>query len=456
MVHLNLMNHRAYRLILLGLVSLVFPALAQAYINPIPRDLGAEVLSESVPTAFAPHETSPEDYLIEWVGKPLPNLQFSLAKRSLEWVRVAEVLVIPRARLVLSATGIESGKVTASGFSQSFVIRGGLATAELPVALISGDENLIELQIRNAGQPQVNTGKLRIRFRPRQKPTSAVYFDTSCSRFGLAAQSRGESGNQWAYVGCRLVNVEGAEYRTSSLELYLFWDGVGQTIELGGIETRSTIPSLWTLRQRAEPGRVLIKAGNQELELTYRIPEHLHHLTLGLGLGAYQFIFQSSTEDVSTVAAMPTFYGSYFITETMRLVAFGATVVHQQLYSDLGIYLNTEYIRTLDRRLSINILLGGNLVGFKNQGDYILRLGAPQGIEMIYSDFLGRARNLSVGAFIYPSINNKAYYNVWVRWGSSKLFGELNYISWRNHTEHDQFFSRSLGVTFGFPLGLLL
>src|SRR4051794_16092167 len=58
-----------------------------------------EVLSETVATAFAPNSINIEDYSLEWSGAALSHVKFSLVPGSLQWVRVQDVLTIPRGRL---------------------------------------------------------------------------------------------------------------------------------------------------------------------------------------------------------------------------------------------------------------------------------------------------------------------------------------------------------------------
>ena len=92
---------------------------------------------------------------------------------------------------------------------------------------------------------------------------------------------------------------------------------------------------------------------------------------------------------------------------------------------------------------------------FRSNDQHYLRPGGPQGIEIVYRDAFKRAHNFSVGAFAYPPINDRSYYNVWLRWGTGKFFGELNFISWREKAgtyDSQTVFNRSMGVSFGFPL----
>jgi hypothetical protein len=181
-----------------------------------------------------------------------------------------------------------------------------------------------------------------------------------------------------------------------------------------------------------------------------RIAEDLKLGHFGLGIGPYTYSFEGPGASVSSVRPLLTLYASYFITETVRAVAFNATALSNLGFSDLGIYLGMENFRVIDRRLVLNILLGGHAIGYFSRGDAFIRFGVPQGFEVVYTDAFKPGNNLSAGGFIYPLIEGKSYYNLWLRWGS-RVFGEINYIAWEEMLNGDRHASRSLGVTVGFP-----
>lgn len=437
-------------------------AIAKAATLPLPASLAHEALSETVPTAFSPAGFEPvafdvPDFALEWRGDPLPGVEARLGEKSFEWVRAIEVLAIPRARLLLRVRDAEGGRITHAGFSHPLVSDEGQENAwaaEIPVALISGERNPVEIRIRRAGKEIA--GKLELRFKPRARAaTPRVFLDPSCSRFDMRIEAlAAEQGNdaQWVYVGCRLIVAEGDAHRTPTLESYVFWDNVGQSLELGGIETPASSPSLWALRLPAKAAPVRLKASGQGLVLRYSVPERLRLGSIGLGLGPYTYFFDGLGNTTDTVAPLLTVYGSFFLTESMRFVAFSAASISQNSSGDLGVYLNTENFRIFDRRLGIYLLLGGHVIGFQSNGSFYAIPGFPQGMELIYSDAFGKGRNLSLGGFLYPEISGKAYTNAWLRWGG-RIFGEINYISWREKIGESPIYSRSVGLSFGMPIG---
>ncbi len=425
---------------------------ASALQHSLPPSLSEEVLTESVPFVFAPNDFEASDFEVQWLGAPIPGVEISLGKESLQWVRTIDFLLLPRGRLLVKANDIEGGKVFNKGFTQAFALKAREGFAELPVALISGEKNPIHILIKRSQKDFAGT--VVIRFRPQKNSSEPLVFtDHSCSPFKVKLMSGSLAPNQWVNIGCRLVYVYGQEHRTSSLEMFVYWDNFSEKVLVDGVETEPTSTSLWALRLRSSPGEVVLKSGNSEIKLQYRIAEKLHYSNWGMGIGPYLYTFESEDKNThDTLVPYLTFYQSFFITEAMRVVGFGAMPVHSAFYSDLGIYLNSEYLKILDQRLLINIMLGAHVIGFKTLGETHFILGGPQGIEMTFRDFFKKSYNFSLGAFIYPPSSGKLYYNAWVRLGSSGFFGEFNYIAWQEVLPQGRIYSRSIGLSVGFPL----
>ena len=443
----------------LVVIAVVFfnPLNVSGITHQIPKSLVPALLSESVPFAFTPDDFRVEDYKVEWLGKPIKGVSFHLGKESLEWVRVHTVLVLPRGRLIVHAKNVENGKLSNIGFNQSFDVDDkNNGVAQIPVALISGKKNHIEVTVNRNGKMQV--GHLVVRFDPRSHKHSTVISDTTCSRFKVSAEVEKIDEDSWIYLGCRLVYVQGEEHMTASLELFIFWDNVGQTIKIDDVETASTTDSLWPMRLRSRPGKVRLSSGDQNVTIKYSVPDRMHYGFIGMGLGPYGYYYSSDTDVLaSSYVPLLTLYGSFFINEAMRIVMFNATAFHSNFYTDTGVYFLIEQVRSIDERFSVNILLGSHVIGFKTQ-DFgtQFKLGGPQGVEMVFRDFLMKGKNVSLGAFLLPVVNGKSYINTWVRWGGSSLFWEINYISWREQINNQNFYSRSFGLSVGMPIGFFL
>ncbi len=441
---------RSFLLLCLGLITFATP---QAFASPLtlPHSVISDLLSESVPTAFPPIDFQAGDFAIEWDKSAPQGVRAFIEKRSIQWVRVSEMLVLPRARLAVEVDGAESGRAQTGGGTQSFEIQGTTGKAFIAVALLSGPKNPIDLSWTRAGKRE--TARAFIKFKPRSelKPPY-LFLDHTCSRFGVSAKVAQFQSDQWVFVSCRFAEIESEHHRSQGLELFVFWDGVGETINIGGQPTPQTSDSEWTLRLRSAPGSIRLGAGQTDFTLSYFAQENWHRGNIALGIGPYAYSFSGAGQDFSTWTLFPTVYLSYFITESMRMVTFGASHASSRGNTDLGVYLSTEYGKILDKRVTINLMLGGHLIGFKSEGQYYLRVGAPQGMEVVVSDVFGAGHNLMLGGFIYPMISGKSYTNVWLRWGTSQLFGEFNYIAWDEKVYENPFASHSVGLTIGFPL----
>lgn len=429
-----------------------------ASVLPLPQASFHDLLSESVPTAFPPDDFDEEEFSLVWDGDPLEGVSFHLQKGSIQWARVNEVLALPRARLEIEVQGFESGIVNYHDFTIPLGrIQGEERLhASLVVALVSGGKNPIELRLGRSGREL--RGRLLLQFRSKRMGASRVYRDPSCSKYSLEIESEDKrilTDDQWIYVGCRVTVAGAHETRAPSLEIYVFWDHVGSSIEVGGMDTETSAISTWAMKVGPEPGFIHVASKKNRLKFTYLLPKQFHFGSLSLGIGPYGNYFDALGTSVSDTRPLVTLYGSYFISEGVRFVGFNATSLGAQGYNDLGFYLHNENFKVLDRRLSLNLLLGGHVIGFSAGGSSYFLFGIPQGIEMIYTDFLVRGKNLSMGGFVYPKIDGKSYHNLWLRWGF-RTFVEINFILWEEMIHGQSIFSRNLGVSLGFPLAQFL
>ncbi len=422
----------------------------------LPDYLAPPVLSETNPFVFVHNNFVAKDYDVSWIGNSIPGVNFYLGAGSLEWVRVAN-FHIARALLIIEATNIESGKIDNVKFFQPIrVNKKNFGRAELPIALISGPENAIGITIVRNGK--IINGKLQVRLNPKNKiQEPLIYVDSTCSSYGVTTESIGARPDEWTYITCRFVRAQGEQYPVPTLEMYVFWDNVGQNISIEGIPTQSTIPSVWALRLHPDPGKITLRAGNHKLGIKYFIPKQLHNASLGVGFGPYAHTFDGliDSEHAESIVPLLTVYGSYYVSEAWRMVLFDATAFHKRFYTDFGIYFLSNYVTVLDDRLLVNLLLGGHVLGYKTNGTTYLTPGAPQGTEIVFKDFLKKQHNLSAGIFYFPP--PKTYYNGWLRWGSGSLFFEFNFLSWQipfgdEKTFTQRVYARSVGFSVGFPL----
>jgi|GEM_PF-1467610 len=440
------------------------PDRAHAYSHFFSPSLPAEALSETSPFAFSPTDFDAEDFSITWDGAPIPDVSLHIGNDSLEWVRTGEVFLIPRGRLYVEARGLNvstpaAGQLRNLGFVQPFLLEDGILRGEIPLALMGPETgNRVELLINRNGREE--KGVALVRFTPKipnktiEDLDDRIVTDSGCSSVGGRPESDSSLGeNQWAYVGCRYIMAWGEEYSVPGLDLFVYWEGAVGKVRVDGVETTASQPGVWMIRLRARPGRVVLEdeAGHRVV-LRYRIPERQRYGSLGFGIGPYSYTYLDGAKTTETLTPLLTVYGSLFFSEIFRMVAFNATSFSSNWYSDTGVYFQTDNFKVLDKRLQMKLLLGGQSLAFMTNTGPRAVFGVPQGFELIFKDFMGKGRTLTGGAFIYPLINGKKYYNTWVRWGSARLFGEFNYIDWQEPHGSNLVSSRSIGLTVGAPL----
>lgn len=434
------------------------------------------VRDHPVPVFLTPTDFKADDFRVEWKGDAIEGIDASIEPNSIQWVRVGEVIRLPRGRLKVRVSAGEAGHVSNNGFTQALVCKGDVCGADMLVPLVSGDANPIEVRLRRAGEEKI--GQLRIRFEPKKPSDARVFIDTTCSQFGLRFEtSAGTWENEWAYVGCRVAGANAEKHRTSSLELVVFWDNVGDVVRVDGLETRSTGASVWNLRTSSSPGHVRVAAEDHEVTLRYFVSDHPRKAFIGVGIGPYVDEF-SPSKGVTKYYPTPllTFYGAYTINPNSRIVGFNATPVRPRGYSDSGLYYVRKTSESLDRRITTSVFLGAHLLFYDDglEKDEIptgstaiakIRrdFSAPQGAEMLVRDVGGQGFNVLAGALVNPGIGDRSYYNAWLRWGNARAFIELNYIAWTLIVPADTapdgtplpertINLRSAGITVGFPL----
>lgn len=437
----------------------------------------------AVPRFLVPNDNQAEDYQIDWLGEPIPDVTLSIEPNSLQWVRADGVLRLPRGRVVVKAKSIEGGTVRAAGFVQTLSRVGEEATvmggesppgeadgsARMLVPLLSGDGNPIDVTVLRGGVEI--SGTAVIRFAPREPhpvPGGRIYVDTTCSPYNVRYETSGGRDDELVYIGCRNVTALAQSHRTSSLEIVVFWDNVGRSISVDGVVTDSGGDNVWNMRASSSPGFIELFAGDHRIALRYAVSPHPRKASLGIGIGPYWDTFRGTgPEDRETVEPLVTLYGSYAISPWSRIVLFNATPLREDTYSDTGFYLQKRTSDTLDRRVSANVFLGGHVLFFTADDPFddregktiIRRFGAPQGAEFLVRDVGFTGWNVIAGGLTDLGLGTSAYYNLWLRWGNAYVFLELNYIAWReqivNPDDEEDVHKvglESIGFSVGFPL----
>jgi len=430
-------------------VLLALPAAAQA--GGLPRSLARAALDESQPFSFEPLGLRVEDFALVAEPPSIPGLRARWVAGSLRWVRATPFLVVPRALVAIEVEGARGGAVRYAGFVQPLRVRDGVARAELPVALLSAATLPLSIELRDR-TGAVRRATYRVRFAPRPEQRAGVAFDSSCSPYGARVLAGAPPADSFLYVGCRIVHGGADDGTHATLELMLVFAYAGNDVRIEGVPAVARSEEMFTVRLDAAAQGVTVAARGQRVALAFRVPPRLYDGFLGAGFGPYYYAYEEDGYSLRAPISLLTLYAGYAFTAHSRIVYFNATALHRRGFADNGFYLWLEQARFVDERMSFNLLLGANVLAYSRGQRPIVRLSAPQGFELVARDLFGRGRNMTFGAFLYPKLFERSYYNLWLRWGSAALFAEINFIAWEEPGGRAGVRSQSLGLTFGTPI----
>jgi hypothetical protein len=419
-----------------------------------------ELLDAPFPSADAPFELHPSNYRWQGVEALPPGSTLEWDESSVQWSRIDERIVLPRARVKIEIPGADGVLVSTSGRSTPLQKNGegtvpGVWSAEVLVPLVSGEASTLKVRVKK-GTAETETLLFLESVESEASPLIGV--DSSCSPWHVelsAKEALGEKPKRNAVIlaDCRIVRSQTSGGMPAALDLFLFIDGAGKHLKLNGSTVVAVAPSLFRLRLTPQVDSFEIETeGGARYNLDYRIPQKLNRGFIGAGVGPYRYKLDAPGVAVDTTAAVLTLYGSYQFSDTVRFTAFNATALHANYFTDTGFYFKSDSLKLLDQRVLIYVMLGANLIGYKFGSGTQKKWGVPQGFEAVYRDFLSPNRSLVAGAFVYPPIDGKSYYNTWVRYGSPSLFGEINYLEVRDAIEGQSVYTRSVGFSLGFPL----
>ncbi len=420
--------------------------------------LPEEIISPLNAKGITNAKISAGDFKFHWIAEALPQAKLSIDLGSVEWVRVRETLILPRARALVELESEGDAELIGPGFVVPLI---GQSKTHFPIPLIAAKNLIYTIKKNINGQIRFYSFELVYQSSDSNNKEQ-VFFDTSCSKYDLDVKNLNLKNDSWIFVGCLIDPMESSDGPAVNLEIQIFWQRPQSEYSLNGIVekeksvlepivVRAAPPSVF----RKEGEFLLLESGESKVSLNYKLPWKIYRGRFALGLGPYLFNFQQGTHKIDRTVLMPTVYGAFNPTPSTRLVFFNATTISKPWTADSGLYFSYESVKFLDRRVSLQILLGGHSIAFDSHKGYVMQWGAPQGAELIGTDIFIRGYNMAVGGFVFPWIGGKAYNNIWLRYGTKRLFIEFNYIMWREKIEDVSYYSQSTGLTLGTPLDFL-
>ena len=363
-------------------------------------------------------------------------------EESVQWVRLKNNLMLPRARMKIVAK-VDASRISLQYLDKVISLQGADGVSETELYFSLFHPGIIQVYVD--GKP---SGKIVLRAMSRSKTNEKRHLiDYSCAPWLLEVKG---VDNEFISVSCQMIRVGkmGEEY--PMLEVY--WSAVNVKMLDG-----RTPPFTAVFRDNKTVSATVIGSQGEKkiVEISAKVPLRMHRLKFAGGLGPYQFVAQKDLGTKKTgYAPSLMLYGNFWLTDEMSIRGFDAAVLSdptsRAFFNNFGVYFAYEIGRALDKRVQILALLGFQGVTFAYDGLKGITFSQaifPQGFEMTYMHAFGMKNYLlGGGMFLFPSGNNP-YKNVWVRFGK-RTFGEINYISWGN----GELAATMWGLSVGFPL----
>jgi hypothetical protein len=367
-----------------------------------------------------------------------------LKKKSIEWIRIEEVLLTPRGRVALYFKGnAQDFNIQYRGQSILMQQQKKYAHTEFYVSLFQHDP----IKIFKQGK---YVGKITFSAKKQKKNEKAHLIDYSCSRNNI--KITGLDG-EFISLGCRTHRI--GAFGSEKPMMEILWTSANFRL-LDGSE-----PPYIAVFLDNHPTKLKVKnhlGQIREIQISARIPKRLHRLNTAYGFGPYAF-HTSFTEDLNNpedkleykvdMAPAIMLYFNLKLSAMNSIRGFDAAVWQKSVFNNAGVYFASDIANILDNKLTITTLLGMQHLYFQFDDDYeaISEPIFPQGIEFLYKHAFGITNYIvSGGAFLSPS-ETVDYQNIWIRWGKN-YFWELNYIYWGK----DQFNAAMYGLSIGLPL----
>lgn len=372
-----------------------------------------------------------------------------LKKDSIQWIRIDEVLLTPRARISIYFQG-EANEYALQYRNKSILMQqtqNDIAHTEFYVSLFQFDKIKVFKKGKEIGSisfyaKNVDTKKVR----------QTALIDYSCSRRSIEVIGM---ENEFISLGCRMNRI--GKWGKEKAMLEVLWTSANYRLLDG-----SHAPYIAVFLTNNPVKVKVINHNNEvkEIEIRAKVPKRLHRLNIAYGYGPYFFetaYDQDPNENVEdllkyTEPIVPAFmaYFNYKIDNESSIRGFDAIVGKDSLFNNLGIYYASDIAKPLDKKLTITTLLGMQHLYFKFDDGFPTKSEPifPQGIEFNYRHAFGIENYLiNGGAFLSPS-ESIDYQNIWVRWGKT-IFWELNYIYWGT----GEFSAKMWGLSAGFFFG---
>lgn len=374
-------------------------------------------------------------FLIKNTGKIF--VKAGLIEHSLQWVRVDDVLLVPRALLTVTFRDVPLQNYSFSyGNLKVIPVYDDSTGTYKTTMFISLFEALpVELMLDNEV-----VSKVWVLPTPESSPTHELV-DYSCAPYGIKISG---VENDFISLGCKIQRTGKFGQEKPYLEV-LF------TLASYRLKDQSIPPYTITFYESGTAKIKLVRDDGKEtnMAISAEVPEHLPRLKIAGGFGPYTLYTKTMGDRLNQYAPTLMLYGNLGLNDKSSLRAFDSYSRDVSTFHNYGVYLAWDLARFCDERCQLTSLLGAQGVDyrFNANDDFSHDLIYPQGFEFVYSHPFGLLNyKLSYGMFTSLS-GLYDYQNLWLRFGK-KIFWELNYIEWKD--DHNS--ANMFGISIGLPL----
>jgi len=348
-----------------------------------------------------------------------------------EWIRIDEVLVIPRLKVQLQYKKTKNLLFTYQSKNHFSQTKENSLFAYFYISPFVDDEVLVFKEGQKIGS---------IKFSISSKE-DFLYIDKSCKKVNFDIN---RDKKHLMSIGCKF------HYNSKDKKDLKISFAIANSVLLNKSNDiySSFIESGSTLKFNYYGDK---KLSSLSIRPQYKIKDK--KLSLALGVGPYAFNTSIGQKSKDALSAAVMIYSNYKLTKDTSARAFSASIFEQSSFHNLGLYLANDFAKLDDSDLIVTSLLGIQYLDYKfddGSKKYSSPL-YPQGIEFTYKNqFQNKDYIVSGGIFINPT-SSSDYQNAWVRWGD-KYFYELNYINW----SREEFKATMWGLSIIYPIGKFL
>jgi hypothetical protein len=374
-------------------------------------------------------------FLIKNSGKIF--LKAKLIDHSLQWVRLDQVLLVPRALLSVSFQAEAEQNFTFSYGTERVVPLFDAETGTYRTTMFISLFESIPLKLLLENE-EVST--LRVIPTPQSSEASDLV-DYSCAPYDVEVNG---VEDDLVSVGCKIQRTGRFGEERPYLEV-LF------TSASFRFKDDSSPPYNVVFYESGKASVKLINHDGKEELLTIRakVPKHLPRLRLAMGLGPYTLYTKIEGDRKNQIAPTVMLYGNLALNQSSSFRFFDSYSKNVSTFHNWGTYFAWDLARFCDQRCQLTSLIGAQGVDFRfNSNDRAdSDIIYPQGFEFVYLHPFGKLNyKLSYGMFTSLGASYD-YQNLWLRYGKG-WFWELNFIEWELSGRSASMF----GISVGFPI----